>query len=387
MFPNLKFKVEVRNRPSIPDNIKHWQVFKDDEEIQRFLKTIEEFSNISIDQDDEDGEAEIHAAEVLQDTIVGHKIIELKTNHLPKGLVPLERLFDHNDVSRKAVIQTEETDVVDCDISLDANPRLVKISRKLSQKQKEAYVELMKHYSDIFAWSYEDLKVFDTEIIQHKIPLKPGSKPVKKKFRQFNPLLLPIIEKELKRLLEAKIIVPLRYSEWVANLVPVRKKNGEIRLCVDFRNLNRCSLKDNYPLPKMDYILQRVVGAKRISMLDGYSGYNQISVMEEDKKKTSFTTPWGTFMYEKMPFGLMNAGATFQRAMDIAFIGEKDRFVVIYLDDITIFSASDEEHLQHLKQTFEKCRRYIISLNPKKSHFSMEEGKLLGHIVSPKVLK
>jgi hypothetical protein len=80
-------------------------------------------------------------------------------------------------------------------------------------------------------------------------------------------------------------------------------------------------------------------------MLDGYSGYNQISVMEEDKKKTTFTTPWGTFMYEKMSFGLMNAGATFQRAMDIAFIGEKDRFVVIYLDDITIFSASDDEHL------------------------------------------
>ena len=84
-------------------------------------------------------------------------------------------------------------------------------------------------------------------------------------------------------------------------------------------------------------------------MLDGYSGYNQISVVEEDKNKTSFTTPWGTFMYEKMPFGLMNAGATFQRAMDIDFIGEKDRFVVIYLDDITIFSASDEENLQHLK--------------------------------------
>jgi hypothetical protein len=217
--------------------------------------------------------------------------------------------------------------------------------------------------------------------------LKPGSKPVKQKFRQFNPLLLPIIEKELKRLLEEKIIVPLRYSEWVANLVPVRKKNEEIRLCVDFWNLNKCSLKDNYPLPKMDYILQKVVDAKRISMLDGYSGCNQISLMEEDKKKTTFTTPWGTFMYGKMPFGLMNSRATFQRAMDIDFIGEKDRFVVIYLDDITIFSASDEEHLQHLKQTFEKCRKYDISLNPKKSHFSMEEGKLLGHIVSPEGIK
>jgi hypothetical protein len=202
----------------------------------------------------------------------------------------------------------------------------------------------MKQYLDIFAWSYEDLKVFDTEIIHHKIPLKPGSKPIRKKSRQCNPLLLPIIEKELKRLLESKIIVPLRYSEWVANLVPVRKKNREIRLCVDFRNLNRCSLKDNYPLTKMDHISQRVVGAKRIYMLDGYLGYNQISLVEEDKKKTSFTTPWGTFMYEKMPFGLMNAGATFQRAMDISFIGKNNRFVVIYLNDIIVFSASDEEH-------------------------------------------
>jgi hypothetical protein len=166
-----------------------------------------------------------------------------------------------------------------------------------------------------------------------------------------------------------------------------QKKNGEIRLCVDFRNLNRCSLKDNYPLPKMDHILQRVVGAQRISMLDGYSGYNKISLMEEDKKKTTFTTPWGTFMYEKMPFGLMNAGETFQRDMDITFIGEKDKFMVIYLDDITVFSTYDDEHLQHLKQTFEKCRRYGISLNPKKSHFSMEEGKLLGHIVSPEGIK
>jgi hypothetical protein len=92
---------------------------------------------------------------------------------------------------------------------------------------------------------------------------------------------------------------------------------------------------------------------------------------------------WGTFMYDKIPFGLMNAGETFQREMDIAFIGEKDKFIVIYLDDITIFSKSDEEHLQHLRQTFKKCRKYGLSLNPKKSHFSMTEGKLLGHIVSP----
>ena len=110
---------------------------------------------------------------------------------------------------------------------------------------------------------------------------------------------------------EAQIISPIRYSDWVSNLVPTRKKIGEIRLCVDFQNLNKLSLKDNYPIPKMDHILQRVVGSSIISLLDGFSGYNQILVQPEDQPKTAFTTPWGTFMYLKIPFGLMNAGATF----------------------------------------------------------------------------
>ena len=104
-------------------------------------------------------------------------------------------------------------------------------------------------------------------------------------------------------------------------------------------------MKDNYPLPKMDHILQRVFRASRMSLLDGYSSYNQILVHEDDKDKTAFTTPWGTFHYAKMPFGLKNSRATFQRAMDIAFENEKDVFLAVYLDDLTVFSNSDEEHL------------------------------------------
>ena len=134
----------------------------------------------------------------------------------------------------------------------------------------------------------------------------------------------------------------------------------------------------------MEHILQRVTGASRISMIDGFFGYNQISILPEDRENTTFTTPWGTFMYAKMPFGLMNVGATFQWAMDIAFIGEKDQFMVIYLDDITVFSRSNKEHCSHLRKVFSKCRRFGLSLNPKKSLFAMEEGKLLGHIVSAK---
>ena len=104
----------------------------------------------------------------------------------------------------------------------------------------------------------------------------------------------------------------------------------------------------------MEHILQRVVGSKRISLLDGFSGYNQLLVLPEDQLKTTFTTPWGTFMYVKIPFGLMNAGATFQRAIEIAFSEEIGHFIVIYLDDITVYSKSNEEHLKHLRKVFEK---------------------------------
>jgi hypothetical protein len=119
----------------------------------------------------------------------------------------------------------------------------------------------------------------------------------------------------------------------------------------------------------MDHILEKVVGENRMSMIDEFFEYNQIVFNEHDKEKAAFTTPWGTFMYDKMTFGLMNAGATFQCAMDIAFIDERDIFVVIYLDDLTIFSKSDEDHMIHLKQTFEKCHKFGLSLNPQKSHF------------------
>ena len=127
------------------------------------------------------------------------------------------------------------------------------------------------------------MRTYDTSIIQHKVPLKPNVKPLIQKLRRIDPALFPIIEKEVKKLLDAKIIVPVRYSSWVANLVPIRKKNGEIRLCVDFQNMNRSSLKDNYPLPNIEQILQKVVGAQIISMVDGVSGYNQIAMQPDDR--------------------------------------------------------------------------------------------------------
>ena len=132
----------------------------------------------------------------------------------------------------------------------------------------------MKEFANVFSWEYSDLKTYDTSIIQHRITLEKDTIPFKQNLRPISPLLLPMIEKEIQNLLNAKIIIPLRYSKWIANLVIVRKKNGEIRLCVDFRNLNKCSKKDNYPLPKMEHLLQRVSRASVMSFLDGFSRYN-----------------------------------------------------------------------------------------------------------------
>ena len=153
-----------------------------------------------------------------------------------------------------------------------------------------------------------------------------------------HPKLEPLIQSEVKKLLDAKIIFKVRHSELVSNLVLVRKKYREIRLCVDFRNLNRVSDNDNYPVPQMEKILQMILGSELFSLLDGFSGYNQVLVAKEDRLKTIFRTKWGTFAYRRIPFGLINAGATFQRAMDIALRGLIGRSVVVYLDDVTIFS-------------------------------------------------
>jgi len=192
---------------------------------------------------------------------------------------------------------------------------------------------------------------------------------------------------ELTKLRDGAIIKPIRHSSWVSNLVPVRRKNGDIRLCVDFRNLNKSSLKDNYPLPNMEAILQKVTGCELLSMMDGFSSYNQVKVKESEQFKTAFTTPWGTCVYLRMPFGLTNAGATFQRAMDVAFVELINKIMIVYQDDLTAYSKRAEDHCTHLEQIFIKALEYGISLNPKKYHFAVTEGKLLGHIVSKEGVK
>ena len=212
--------------------------------------------------------------------------------------------------------------------------------------------------------------------------MKPQSKPFQQKLRKMHPSLEPAVKREFNKLLTTRIIFPVHHTQWVAKLVPVRKKNGDIRLCVDFQNLNRSSEKDNYHVPPMEQILQKVSGAQMLSLLDGFSGYNQVVVSPADQLKTTFRTPWGTYAYRKMPFGLINARATFQRVMDATFRGLINHYVVVYLDGITVFSKNRPDHISHLRKVLECCKKFGISLNPKKSIFPVTERILLGFVVS-----
>ena len=155
-----------------------------------------------IDQDQDD-EVE-DAAEYSENTIVGHKIIELKGKFNPKVLVPLERIFSKYYTLLNPTMQSLEENIISCNIGIEKHPKMVKFSKYLSVEQRNMYIKLLKEFVDIFSWSYEYLRTYDTSIFQHKVPLKPNVKPFRKRLRRINPALFPVIEKEVKKLLDQR---------------------------------------------------------------------------------------------------------------------------------------------------------------------------------------
>ncbi|RDX83333.1 hypothetical protein CR513_35752, partial [Mucuna pruriens] len=172
------------------------------------------------------------------------------------------------------------------------------------------------------------------------------------------------------------------YPQWVANIVSVPKKNGKVRMCVDYRDLNRASPKDNFPLPHINLLVDNTVQHSCYSFMDGFSGYNQIQMALEGKEKTTFITTWGTFYYKVMPFGLKNAEATYQRAMVTLFHNMMHKEVEVYVDDLIAKSKTPRQHIDDLRKLFERLRKYWLKLNPVKCTFGVGTGKLLGFIVN-----
>ncbi|PKI64638.1 hypothetical protein CRG98_014976 [Punica granatum] len=206
--------------------------------------------------------------------------------------------------------------------------------------------------------------------------------PKRQQLRRQRASLLLRIKKEVIKQINAGFLEVCHYSEWVANIVSVEKKDGRVRVCVDYRDLNKASPKDNFPLPHIDVLVDNTVRHAQFSFMDGFSGYNQIMIAEEDKIKTTFTTMWGTFCYRVMPFGLKNAGATYQRAMVTLFHDMMHKEVEVYVDDMIVKSKEREDHLVNLKRLFDRLKEYKLWLNQAKCTFGAQSGKLLGFVVS-----
>jgi len=194
------------------------------------------------------------------------------------------------------------------------------------------------------------------------------------------------IKEEIERLLKSKFIITARYVDWLANIVPVIKKNGTLRVCIDFRDLNNVTPKVEYPMPVAEMLVDSAAGFEYLSMLDGYSGYNQIFNAEEDVPKTAFWCPGALGCYEwlVMPFGLKNVGATYQRAMNSMFHDFIGKFMQIYIDDIVVKSSSEDDHLNHLRRSFERMRQYGLKMIPLKCAFGVCAGEISGFVVHKK---
>jgi len=186
------------------------------------------------------------------------------------------------------------------------------ISSKIGLELKVQIIALLKKYKDRFAWDYNEMPGLSRNMVKLKLPIQPDKKPLKQLPRRFPPQIMLNIKDEIERLLKSKFIRTTRYIEWLANIFPVIKKNGTLRVCIDFRDLNSTTSKDAYPMPVAEMLVDSAAGIEYMSKLEGYSGYNQIFITKEDVSKTAFRCPeaLGTYGWVVIPFGLKNAGAT-----------------------------------------------------------------------------
>ena len=187
-------------------------------------------------------------------------------------------------------------------------------------------------------------------------------------------------------MLAAEVIKPST-SEWASPVILVPKPDGSLRFCVDYRKLNTVTKRDSYPMPRMDECIDSLGNATLFTTLDCNSGYWQLPIAKEDQDKTTFTCHAGSYKWLRLPFGLRNAPATFQRAMDIILSTVKWRFCLVYLDDIIVFSASREDHLKHLRTVFQLLREAGATLRLRKCDFFKKKVKYLGHEILPGKLK
>ncbi|CAN6704240.1 unnamed protein product [Malus baccata var. baccata] len=276
------------------------------------------------------------------------------------------------------------------------------ISSTPTAQEEDKLVRVLREYKTTIGWTLADIKEISPTTCMHRILLEQGSKTSQEAQRRLNPPMMEVMKKEIIKLLDCGVIYPISDSRWVSPVQCVPKKSGVtvvtnaknelvptqiqtgLRVCIDYRKLNATTRKDHFPLPFIDQMLKRLAGYAFYCFLDGYSGYNQIVITPNDQEKTIFTCPFGTFAYCRMPFGLCNAPATFQRCMMSIFSDYVEKIIEVFMDDFNIFGDSFDGCLHNLSLILKRFVETNLVLNWEKYHFMVKQGIFLGHIISEK---
>ena len=290
--------------------------------------------------------------------------------------------LDELDMRDEVLTRPEPSEELE-PVSLDDDPEhLAYIGSKLAEDLKSLLTHFLRQNKDVFAWKQADMGGIDPIVITHRLNVSPSFKPIKQRRRSFAPERQKAIIEEVGKLLQAGAIREVEYPEWLANVVLVKKANDKWRLCIDFTDINRVCPKDNFPLPRIDLIVDATAGHELLSFMDAFFGYNQISVDLDDQEKTSFVIAQGTYCYHLMPFGLKNAKTTYQRPVNRMFQKQIGTTMEVYIDDMLVKSTTAELHIAHMSEAFQILRNYNMKLNPTKCYFGVSAGKFLGFLVN-----
>jgi hypothetical protein len=293
---------------------------------------------------------------------------------------PTKKLFEGTVVGHLVPPIAEQTPsyIVIEDNAPENTPITYNVNESLNKEEKEALQTLLSDFRDVFATKTSEMGF--TNLVEHHINTGEAA-PVHSKPYRVSQKERDVIQAQVQEMLEHDIIRPSK-SCWSSPVVLVKKKDNSYRFCVDYRKLNAVTKRDVYPLPVIDDILSYLGGAKYFSTLDLYSGYWQMGVASDSKEKTAFVCPDGLYEFEVMPFGLTNAPASFQHLADTVFCDLKWKEVLIYLDDIVVFSNTFDEHLQRLRNVLTRLRQANLTLKPSKCFFAHFKVSLLGYVVS-----